>query len=154
MWGASAMPLAVLLQKCRWAFLSYRISQLLPKFPSRNIFIGFISLQPTLEGGKNQNKQTKKPSTQKTKPRIFCCFYFLFIAVVVIVQLFISFGGMQSVHVLKNFMCLSSTMSSQAGCSPFQTGIIRVTQAWLEETFRSMYFVERISPLAQVHRWL
>lgn len=63
MWGASVMLLAVLLQKCCWAFLSYRISQLLPKFPSRNIFIGFISLQPTLEK-KNQKLQHKKQSQE------------------------------------------------------------------------------------------
>lgn len=68
-------------------FLSYKISQLLPNFPSRAILICFLSLQPTFLENFNMKK-----------PRVFCCFYVIFIAVTILVQFYISFGGMQSVH--------------------------------------------------------
>lgn len=68
-----------------------------------------------------------KTSTYKAKPRILSCFYLIFTAIIILVQFYISFGGMQSVHILKNFVSLNNKMSKQTGCFPFLTGTIRVT---------------------------
>lgn len=81
-------------------------------------------------------------------PRIFCCFSFLFIVVIVLVQLYISFKGMHNVLILKNFTYLNMKMLNQAGCSAIQGGIIGVTQVWLEESLNAMHFVASIFPLA------
>lgn len=87
-------------------FLSYKISQLLPNFPSRTILICFLSLQPTFLENFNMKK-----------PRVFCCFYVIFIAVTILVQFYISFGGMQSVH---RISCASITRRQiRLAASPF-----------------------------------
>jgi len=85
---------------------------------------------------------------------MFCYFYLIFLEVTLLVQFYVSFGGMQGAHILKNSMCLDNEMSDQAGCCPFPTGIIRVAGVGLKEAFPSSYFAGRIPPSAQVQGWL
>lgn len=112
------------------AFLSYKISQLLPNFTSTTIFMCFPSSQPTFLENFSYN----------AKPRILSCFCLIFIAIIILVQFYISFGGMQSVHILKNLMSLDNKMLKQAGCFPFLTGTIRVIWVRLTAAFKLMLF--------------
>lgn len=81
-----------------------------------------------------------KTSAYNANPRILSCFYLIFIAIIILVQFYISFGGVQSVHILKNFMSLDNKMSKQAGCFPFLTGTIRVIWVRLTAAFKLMLF--------------